>query len=130
MSGSERRRAPRIDHRDQLIIKVISSSSSSIQEGRTFYCAIENASMEGLCIQTSEPIPRGSTLELWIIAKHRQGTLVLSGQVMWCKEVPATAGELPGFSAGIQFNLDPPAAIHEWRETLAELIVASRKKSG
>lgn len=127
MSGRENRRSPRVAHSDQLIIKVISSSSSALMEGRTLYCCVENASQDGLCINVTEPVHRGTAIELWVIAKHRPGTLVLAGEIIWCKEVSVDPSGQVGYACGIQFFMEPPDAIHEWRETLAELIVDSRR---
>lgn len=113
----ERRFAPRTAHEDQIIIKIVSSSSDQLGTGRTIYCRTADISRRGIRLQLEQELPAGTVLELWVIPVQRRGTLVLTGDVRWCK---ATQGGR-SLLAGIQVRHEPTTDFKEWEAMIAEL---------
>lgn len=114
----ERRIWPRASHEDQIIIKVVASSSSNLAGGRTIYCRTADVSRQGIRVQLDQELPAGTELELWVIPVQRRGTLVLTGIVKWCKA--AQGGQT--LWAGVEIRREPTVDFSEWESMVSELV--------
>lgn len=117
--ATERRKTPRGLHEEVLISKAICSSDPDINPGRTFVSKTADISMQGLRIRLNHEPAVGSTMELWIISHHHQGTLVLTGTVRWARPVSSDGFT---FQAGIELSQDPAEDYAKWQEIIADLI--------
>ncbi len=115
---SDRRGYFRVEHEDQLFVKVLSSSVEALPPGRTLYCSSEDVSYTGIRIHCESDIPMGSHVELWLKSIQRRGTLIIQGKARWSRALPV--GE--GYWIGIEFDVEPPHKLKAYQSMIQPLM--------
>ena len=104
------------------MLKVVADKYSNIKPGLTFPCSVADVSERGVRIICTSSLPSAMQVELWAIARHRKGTLILRGKTIWSKAMEG-GGD---FSIGIE--LDPAfAGVREWPLTIKEIEAKARR---
>ena len=121
---AERRRAPRGEHEEALITKIINSSDPNILPGRTFVSRTADISAQGLRIRLNHEPAIGSTLEMWIVSHQHQGSLVLSGVVRWARPVTKD-----GYShqVGVELSEQSSDDFTKWQQIVGDLLPGSTR---
>ena len=82
----ERRAEVRIDHKEELNLKIVFSSENPGLLGKTLDGSTVDVSASGLRIMLNQPIQIDSVLDVWVNYKERNKKYFLTGNVRWCKE--------------------------------------------
>ena len=114
--SKEKRQFKRTKHHDLIMVKIISDRYSDFKPGMTYPCSVADVSERGVRIICNSALPSAMQVELWAIARHRRGTLILRGKTIWSKVVD----EGVDYSVGIE--LDPTfAGAREWPLTIRQI---------
>ena len=113
----ERRRTPRTPHDDQVIVRVLSTDPKQLAPGTTLYARSADVSVSGLRVMSETAVISGTKVEIWVIATHRLGTLLLSGQIVW--STPADGADY--FWLGIDLDLRKSTDAADWKLMVRDL---------
>lgn len=123
--SQDRRQWPRLLHDDQVIVKVLSSDPDEVKPGMTLYGRSSDISMHGLRVCGEVPLSIGTLLQLWIIASHRLGTIMLSGRVAWCAKAEGSDEHWVGIDLA---SGNSAADVADWIQTVRDVAVHARKQ--
>jgi len=87
VSRAERRTDIRTYRSAQVLVKVLECIQDTNLVGSTFKCTALNSSLSGIKIESSEEIPSGSRLDMWLYAESESDKLNLKGSVLWINQM-------------------------------------------
>ena len=111
-NSSEKRQHKRIAARDRLFVQVVSCNEQPELVGTTLSCKTMDVSAGGIRIDSSDRIPVGTKLDLWVDVQSRPGKFFLSSDVRWVQE---SRGILPSYHLGVELQDGAATDIAEWR---------------
>lgn len=76
----ERRRFPRLSNDSSLFLQPLIGALRAIP------CLARDISARGLQVQTTQPLPDGERIEIWIKLDDQPGTFLLRGRVRWSRQ--------------------------------------------
>ena len=107
---SEQRTEPRVTKSDRLFVQITQTADKGMI-GKTSACKVLDTSAHGFRFITSEHIPAGSLLDLWVDDSSRPGKFFLSGDVRWSRTV-GTASTM----VGVRLQEGLATDIADWQE--------------
>ena len=116
-SRQDQRLHPRLESDDRLFTQVVLSADEPDMVGTTLSCTAVNLSVGGIQFRTSEPVPTGSLLDLWVDVSNRPGKFFLAGEVRWSRPTgePDMNGHQEWF-VGVQLKSGAATDIVDWRD--------------
>lgn len=112
----DKRMHPRLETDDRLFTQVVLATEDPDLVGTTLSCTAINMSVGGIQFATSEPLPIGALLDLWVDISTRPGKFFLAGEVRWARPgEPDEDGE-PVWHVGVQLKSGAATDILDWRE--------------
>ncbi len=117
MSNNDKRLHPRLDSDDRLFSQVVLAADAPDMVGETLACRAVNMSMGGIQFKTSEAVPVGTLLDLWVDVASRPGKFFLAGEVRWSRptsEYDENGAEL--HFIGVQLKSGAATDILDWRD--------------
>lgn len=116
-SRQDQRLHPRLESDDRLFTQVVLSADEPDMVGTTLSCTAVNLSVGGIQFRTSEPVPTGSLLDLWVDVSNRPGKFFLAGEVRWSRPTgePDMDGHQEWF-VGVQLKSGAATDIVDWRD--------------
>lgn len=116
-SQNDKRLHPRLESDDRLFTQVVLAAEQPDLVGTTLACTAVNMSVGGIQFRTTEAVPVGTLLDLWVDVASRPGKFFLSGEVRWSRptgEQDENGQEL--FFVGVQLKTGAATDIIDWRE--------------
>lgn len=117
MSTNDKRLHPRLDSDDRLFSQVVLAADEPELVGETLSCRAVNMSMGGIQFKTSQPVPVGTLLDLWVDVASRPGKFFLAGEVRWSR--PTAEYDENGVEMhfiGVQLKSGAATDILDWRD--------------
>lgn len=117
LSTDDKRGHPRLESDDRLFAQVVTAADESDLVGTTLSCTAINMSMGGIQFKTTQAVPVGSLLDLWIDVASRPGKFFLAGEVRWSRptsEDNQNSTEL--HFVGVQLKSGAATDIIDWRD--------------
>jgi len=117
MSTNDKRVHPRIESDDRLFAQVVLAADDPDLVGNTLSCTAVNMSVGGIQFKTTEAVPVGTLLDLWVDVASRPGKFFLAGEVRWSRptqESDANGTEL--YFIGVQLKSGAATDILDWRD--------------
>jgi Tfp pilus assembly protein PilZ len=117
MSTNDKRVHPRIESDDRLFAQVVLAADDPDLVGSTLSCTAVNMSVGGIQFKTTEAVPVGTLLDLWVDVASRPGKFFLAGEVRWSRptqESDANGTEL--YFIGVQLKSGAATDILDWRD--------------
>lgn len=117
MSTSDKRVHPRMDSDDRLFTQVVLAADNPDLVGLTLSCTAVNMSIGGIQFKTTESVPVGTLLDLWVDVSTRPGKFFLAGEVRWSRptaEYDENGREL--HFVGVQLKSGAATDILHWRD--------------
>jgi hypothetical protein len=93
--------------------------------GLTLSCRALNFSLGGLQFISSQSLPPGTLLDLWIDASNRPGKFFLSGEVRWARFRAQEGSGESGWKIGVQLRSSAATDYQLWRDYLLSRAVAT-----
>jgi hypothetical protein len=87
--------------------------------GLTLACRAVNFSLGGVQFTSTESLPPGTLLDLWIDAANRPGKFFLSGEVRWARYRGVDARGQSAWSIGVQLRASAATDYQLWRDYLS-----------
>lgn len=116
-SQNDKRMHPRLESDDRLFTQVVLAADQPDIVGMTLSCAAVNMSVGGIQFRTTEPVPVGTLLDLWVDVATRPGKFFLSGEVRWSRPTGETdTNGLELHFIGVQLKKGAATDISDWRE--------------
>lgn len=115
----DKRLHPRLDSDDRLFAQVVLSAENPSLVGLTLACRAVNFSLGGLQFTSTESLPTGTLLDLWIDASNRPGKFFLSGEVRWARFHGLNSSGESGWSIGVQLRSSAATDYQLWRDYLS-----------
>lgn len=116
-SQNDKRMHPRLESDDRLFTQVVLAAEKPDIVGMTLSCAAVNMSVGGIQFRTTEPVPVGTLLDLWVDVASRPGKFFLCGEVRWSR--PTGERDTNGLELhfiGVQLKTGAATDISDWRE--------------
>ncbi len=117
MSNNDKRMHPRLDSDDRLFTQVVLAADEPDLVGTTLSCTAVNMSVGGIQFKTTQAVPVGTLLDLWVDVASRPGKFFLAGEVRWSRptaEVDENGTEL--HFVGVQLKAGAATDILDWRD--------------
>ena len=114
---NDKRMQLRLESDDRLFVQVVLSSSAPDLVGTTLACQSVNLSVGGIQFETTQSVPIGTLLDLWIDIKSRPGKFFLAGEVRWSRasgQFREDGREI--WYVGVQLKTGATTDILDWRE--------------
>lgn len=112
----DKRMHPRLESDDRLFTQVVLSADEPDLVGTTLSCTAINMSVGGIQFATTQPLPVGALLDLWVDISTRPGKFFLSGEVRWTRPGEPTLDGQPTWLIGVQLKSGAATDILDWRE--------------
>lgn len=119
-TAQERRGGPRLRRDERVIVKVLTCDADPSFEDATVRCTTHDVSNDGLRLELARPVPPGSVLDLWVSARDRAGTFLLTGKVRWCSPDEREAKH----ACGVRVVESASDDYTRWRAFLREFVNA------
>jgi Tfp pilus assembly protein PilZ len=116
-SQNDKRVHARLESDDRLFTQVVFASDQPALVGTTLSCTAVNMSVGGIQFRTTEPVPVGTLLDLWVDVASRPGKFFLAGEVRWSRptgENDENDDQL--HFIGVQLKTGAATDILDWRE--------------
>ena len=78
-SSQDQRLHPRLESDDRLFTQVVLAADEPDLVGATLSCTAVNMSMGGIQFKTTQAVPVGTLLDLWVDVSSRPGKFFLAG---------------------------------------------------
>jgi len=117
MSNNDKRLHPRVESDDRLFTQVVLAADEPELVGTTLSCTAINMSIGGIQFKTTEPVPVGTLLDLWVDVSSRPGKFFLAGEVRWSR--PTAEADENGTElhfVGVQLKSGAATDILDWRD--------------
>ena len=117
LSTNDKRMHPRLESDDRLFTQVVLAAEQPELVGSTLSCTAVNMSVGGIQFKTTEPVPIGTLLDLWVDVSTRPGKFFLAGEVRWSRptgELDENGNEL--HFIGVQLKSGAATDILDWRD--------------
>jgi len=117
LSNNDHRSHPRFDSDDRLFTQVVLAADDPELVGLTLSCTAVNMSMGGVQFKTTQPVPIGTLLDLWVDVASRPGKFFLAGEVRWSRptsEFDENGEEL--HFVGVQLKSGAATDFLDWRD--------------
>jgi len=117
LSNNDNRSHPRFDSDDRLFTQVVLAADDPELVGLTLSCTAVNMSMGGVQFKTTQPVPIGTLLDLWVDVASRPGKFFLAGEVRWSRptsEFDENGDEL--HFVGVQLKSGAATDFLDWRD--------------
>ncbi len=117
LSTNDKRMHPRQDSDDRLFTQVVLAADDPDLVGATLSCTAVNMSMGGIQFKTTQAVPVGTLLDLWVDVSSRPGKFFLAGEVRWSRPTQETDenGSEMHF-VGVQLKSGAATDILDWRD--------------
>ncbi|HEX7036948.1 MAG TPA: PilZ domain-containing protein [Pseudomonadales bacterium] len=112
----DKRMHPRLESDDRLFTQVVLSADEPELVGTTLSCTAINMSVGGIQFATTQPLPVGALLDLWVDISTRPGKFFLSGEVRWTRPGEPGLDGSPVWLVGVQLKSGAATDILDWRE--------------
>ena len=116
-SQNDKRVHARLESDDRLFTQVVFASDQPELVGTTLSCTAVNMSVGGIQFRTTEPVPVGTLLDLWVDVASRPGKFFLAGEARWSRptgENDENDDQL--HFIGVQLKTGAATDILDWRE--------------
>ena len=107
---NNQRSEKRVTRSDRLFVQVTQAEDQNLV-GKTTACKILDSSANGIRFLTSEPIPAGCLMDLWVDDSSRPGKFFLSGDVRWSEPVGSVSTMV-----GIRLQEGLTTDIDQWQK--------------
>ncbi len=117
MTTNDKRSHPRMESDDRLFTQVVLAADNPDLVGLTLSCTAVNMSVGGIQFKTTEAVPVGTLLDLWVDVSSRPGKFFLAGEVRWSRptsEYDPNGREL--HFVGVQLKSGAATDIIDWRD--------------
>ena len=117
LSTNDKRLHPRLESDDRLFTQVVLAADEPELVGVTLACTAVNMSMGGIQFKTTQPVPVGTLLDLWVDVASRPGKFFLAGEVRWSR--PTLEHDENGTElhfVGVQLKSGAATDILDWRD--------------
>ncbi len=117
LNHDDKRLHPRLENDDRLFTQVVLSADQPELVGSTLACTAVDMSLGGIQFKTSELMPVGTLLDLWVDVATRPGKFFLAGEVRWTR--PAGESDANGNDlhfVGVQLKTGAATDIQDWRD--------------
>ncbi|MBT7333625.1 MAG: PilZ domain-containing protein [Gammaproteobacteria bacterium] len=117
LSENDQRIHPRLISEDRLFLQILQCKDQPSLTGTTLACTTVDMSMSGLQLKTNQPLPLGSTLEIWIDVAMHPSKFFLTGEVRWTR--PTMSHDDKGdelYFIGIQLKTGTATDLLNWRD--------------
>jgi Tfp pilus assembly protein PilZ len=117
LSSNDKRSHPRHESDDRLFTQVVLAADDPELVGLTLSCTAVNMSMGGIQFKTTQPVPIGTLLDLWVDVASRPGKFFLAGEVRWSR--PTSEFDENGVEmhfVGVQLKSGAATDILDWRD--------------
>ena len=117
LSNADKRMHPRLDSDDRLFTQIVLAADDPELVGVTLSCTAVNMSMGGIQFKTTQAVPVGTLLDLWVDVSSRPGKFFLAGEVRWSRptgEYDENGSEL--HFVGVQLKSGAATDILDWRD--------------
>ena len=117
LSTNDKRMHPRTESDDRLFTQVVLAADEPDLVGATLSCTAVNMSMGGIQFKTTQAVPVGTLLDLWVDVSSRPGKFFLAGEVRWSRPTNETDenGSDMHF-VGVQLKSGAATDILDWRD--------------
>jgi Tfp pilus assembly protein PilZ len=112
----DKRMHPRLESDDRLYTQVVLSADDPDLVGTTLSCTAINMSVGGIQFATSDPLPIGALLDLWVDISSRPGKFFLAGEVRWSRPGESDGSGNAQWYIGVQLKSGAATDILDWRE--------------
>ena len=117
LSTNDKRMHPRLESDDRLFTQVVLAADQPDLVGVTLPCTAVNMSLGGIQFKTTQSVPVGTLLDLWVDVSSRPGKFFLAGEVRWSRptlEQDENGTEL--HFVGVQLKSGAATDITDWRD--------------
>ena len=117
LTTNDQRIHPRHESEDRLFSQVVLAADEPDLVGATLSCTAINMSIGGIQFKTTQPVPIGTLLDLWVDVSSRPGKFFLAGEVRWSRptvEQDENGREL--HFIGVQLKSGAATDILDWRD--------------
>lgn len=117
LSTNDKRMHPRQESDDRLFTQVVLAADEPDLVGLTLSCTAVNMSVGGIQFRTTQPVPIGTLLDLWVDVSSRPGKFFLAGEVRWSRptsEIDENGRDL--YFVGVQLKPGAATDILDWRD--------------
>lgn len=117
LTANDKRLHARHESDDRLFTQVVLASEEPELVGVTLSCTAINMSVGGIQFKTTQPVPIGTLLDLWVDVSTRPGKFFLAGEVRWSRptgELDENGREL--HFIGVQLKSGAATDILDWRD--------------
>ena len=117
LSTNDKRMHPRLESDDRLFTQVVLAADEPELVGATLSCTAVNMSLGGIQFKTTQPVPIGTLLDLWVDVSSRPGKFFLAGEVRWSRptsDLDENGTEL--HFVGVQLRPGAATDITDWRD--------------
>jgi Tfp pilus assembly protein PilZ len=108
---------PRLESDDRLFTQVVLAADEPELVGATLSCTAVNMSLGGIQFKTTQSVPVGTLLDLWVDVSSRPGKFFLAGEVRWSR--PTMEQDENGVElhfVGVQLKSGAATDITDWRD--------------
>ncbi|MBV1905588.1 MAG: PilZ domain-containing protein [Pseudomonadales bacterium] len=116
-ANNDKRMQYRLESDDRLFVQIVLSACAPDLVGTTLACRSVNLSAGGIQFETTQSVPTGTLLDLWIDIKSRPGKFFLAGEVRWSRasgKFNEDGSEI--WFTGVQLKTGATTDILDWRE--------------
>jgi len=113
---ADKRMHPRIETEDRLFTQVVLCAADPDLVGTTLSCSAMNMSVGGVQFCTTQALPIGSLLDLWVDIASRPGKFFLAGEVRWTRPGDPETGPEGIWLVGVQLKSGAATDIMDWRD--------------
>lgn len=117
LSTNDKRIHPRLESDDRLFTQVVLAADEPELVGATLSCTAVNMSLGGIQFKTTQSVPVGTLLDLWVDVSSRPGKFFLAGEVRWSR--PTMEQDENGVElhfVGVQLKSGAATDITDWRD--------------
>ncbi len=117
LSTNDKRVHPRLESDDRLFTQVVLAADEPELVGATLSCTAVNMSLGGIQFKTTQSVPVGTLLDLWVDVSSRPGKFFLAGEVRWSR--PTMEQDENGVElhfVGVQLKSGAATDITDWRD--------------
>lgn len=117
LSTNDKRMHPRLESDDRLFTQVVLAADEPELVGATLSCTAVNMSLGGIQFKTTQSVPVGTLLDLWVDVSSRPGKFFLAGEVRWSR--PTMEQDENGVElhfVGVQLKSGAATDITDWRD--------------
>ena len=117
LSSTDKRVHPRLESDDRLFTQVVLAADEPELVGVTLSCTAVNMSIGCIQFKTTQSVPVGTLLDLWVDVSSRPGKFFLAGEVRWSRptgEFDENGSEL--YFVGVQLKSGAATDILDWRD--------------